>query len=145
MRQALIVPETKDLGALLREMREQREHVAAVVSEYGTTSGIVTLKDILEEIVGEIESEYELPEARITRLEDGSVDVAGSISVDDLNEALGTSLPVEGPRTIAGLVLDALGRGPGPGDEATVGTTVFRVREVDGARITRINVESPPE
>jgi putative hemolysin len=141
MRPVVIVPETKDLGALLREMRERREHMVVVVGEYGTTSGIVTLNDVLEEIVGEIESEYELPESRVTRLPDGSVDVAGSISVDDLNETLGTRLPTDGARTLAGVVFGALGRGAEPGDEVTVESVVLRVRDVDGARITRINVE----
>jgi putative hemolysin len=145
MRDVLIVPETKDLGALLREMRERREHVVVVVSEYGTTSGIVALKDILEEIVGEIESEYELPEARITRLDDGSLDVAGSISVDDLNEQLGTQLPVDGPRTLAGLVFEALGRGPEPGDEVTISGVRMLVQELDGARITRIELRTGAE
>jgi putative hemolysin len=140
MRQARIVPGTKDLGALLREMREHREHVVVVVSEYGTTSGLVSLTDILEEIVGEIESEYELPESRVTRLEDGSIDAAGSISVDDLNEALGTSFPTDGARTLAGLVFESLGRAAEPSDEVRIGDITLAVRVVDGARITRINV-----
>jgi putative hemolysin len=142
MRRCLIVPETKDLGALLREMREQREHVAAVVGEYGTTSGIVTLHDLLEEIVGEIESEYELPESSVTRLPDGSVDVPGAMSVDDFNEEVGAELPTEGPRTLAGLVFEALGRGPRVGDEVVIGSTTLAVQELDGVRITRLNTRA---
>jgi putative hemolysin len=142
-RPALIVPETKDLGALLRELRERREQMAVIVSEYGSTSGIVTLEDILEEIVGEIQSEYELPDASVAWVGDRVVDVAGSISVDDFNEAVGSELPETEARTLAGLVFDSLGRGPVEGDLVELTGVGLRVEEVDGPRITRIRAVLP--
>jgi len=140
IREAMLVPETKDLGALLREMREQREQLAIVASEYGTTRGIITIEDILEEIVGEIESEYELPDSATTRLDDGTVQVSGSITVDDFNEAEGTDLPQDGPRTLAGLVFDRIGRAPTPGDEVTIAGLELHVAEIEGVRITKLEV-----
>ena len=143
VRPALIVPQTKDLGPLLRELREQRQQLAAVVDEYGGTAGIVTLEDIVEEIVGDIEDEFELPDATLVRLDEHTVEVAGSISVDDFNEALGTRLPQDGARTVAGLVFNALGRLPAAGEHAAVGDVRFTVQELDGARIARIRAELP--
>jgi putative hemolysin len=142
-RPAVIVPETKDLGALLRELREGRQEMAIVVDEYGRTAGIVTLEDILEEIVGEIESEYELPDARLHWTGDRAIEVAGSMSVDDFNEATGTKLPLDGPRTLAGLIFDSLGRGAIEGDAVKVAGVTLFVEDSDGARITRIRAELP--
>jgi magnesium and cobalt exporter, CNNM family len=139
-----LVPETKDLGALLRELREQHQQVALVVDEYGGTAGLVTLEDILEEIVGEIEDEYDLPDDSLRWLDDDTVEVAGSMTVDDFNETLGTALPQQaGSRTMAGLVFDALGRRPAAGDAVTVDGTDLGVAEVDGARITRLRIAVP--
>jgi putative hemolysin len=140
-RPALIVPETKDLGALLREMREQRQQLAVVADEYGGTAGIVAIEDILEEIVGEIESEYDLPDSTLTWLDERTVEVAGSITIDDFNEAVGTRLPQRGPRTLAGLTFDALGRRPRPGDVVVVDGVEIRVLQVDGVRITKLQVK----
>ena len=143
VRPVLIVPGTKDLGALLRELRERREQLAVVASEYGTTAGIVTLEDVLEEIVGEIEGEYELPDATMRRLDENTVLVAGSLTVDDFNETTGASLPEDGPHTLAGLVFDALGRGPASGDVVSIADLTLRVEQVDGARITTLRVTTP--
>jgi putative hemolysin len=142
-RPAFIVPETKDLGALLRELRERREQLAVVMSEYGTTAGIVTLEDILEEIVGEIEGEYELPDATMRWLDDRTVLVSGSLTIDDFNETTGAELPQDGPRTLAGLVFDELGRGPSAGDAVTVAGVGMQVEQVEGARIIRLRVAIP--
>src|SRR3954453_15449363 len=114
--EAMVVPMTKDLGALLRELREARQVMAVVVDEYGGTAGIVTLHDVLEELVGEIESEYDLPNNEGTRIDDRTVEVSGSMTIDDFNEAVGAELPQRGPRTLAGLAFDALGRRPEPDD-----------------------------
>jgi len=140
---ALVVPETKDLGALLRELRRSRRQLAVVVDEYGATAGIVTMEDILEEIVGEIEGEYDLPDDRLTRVDDRTLLVAGSMTVDDFNEAVGTRLPQEGARTLAGLVFNALGRRPNPGDAVTVDPVRLAVEGIHGVRITRLRVELP--
>jgi putative hemolysin len=136
-----IVPETKDLGALLRELREARQQLAIVVDEYGGTAGIVAIEDILEELVGEIESEYDLPDSTLEWLDDHTLVVAGSMTIDDFNEAVGTSLPQRGPRTLAGLTFDALGRRPRTGDAAEIDGVRIRVEEVEGLRITKLRIE----
>jgi putative hemolysin len=141
---APIVPETKDLGALLRELRERRQHLAVVVGEYGTTAGIVTLEDIAEEIFGEIEDEYDLPDDTLDWQDDHTVLVAGSMTIDDFNETVGTQLPHDGVRSMAGLVFDALGRRPAPGDTVTLGTVRLSVEEIDRLRIKRLRVELAP-
>jgi len=115
--------------------------MTVVVSEYGGTSGIVTLEDILEEIVGDIESEYELPAATLTWIDERTVEVAGSMSVDDFNEATGAGLPQDGARTLAGLVFDTLGRAPAEGDAVELTGVGLRAVEIDGVRITRLRVE----
>jgi putative hemolysin len=139
-RPAPIVPETKDLGALLRELREQHAQLAVVVDEYGAVAGIVTIEDVLEEIVGEIQDEFDLPDARLQRIDEHTVRAAGSITIDDFNEAVGTNLPQDGPRTLAGLVFDALGRRPEPGDEVELDSVRIAVERVEGLRITRLLV-----
>ncbi len=142
-RPATVVPPTKDLGALLRELRERREQLAVVVDEYGATAGIVGMADILEEIVGDLQDEYDLPDDTLAWVDERTVRVAGSMTIDDFNEALGTRLPQDGPRTMAGLVFDALGRRPGVGDAVTVANARCAVEEVDGARIARLSVRLP--
>jgi len=141
---ARIVPETKDLGALLRELRQARQQLAVVVDEYGGTAGIVTMEDILEEIVGEIEGEYELPDDTLTRVDDHTFVVAGSMTIDDFNEAVGTRLSEDVVRTMAGLVFSTLGRRPRPDDTVTISSVRLTVEQMDGARITRLRVELTP-
>ena len=140
-RPAIVVPVTKDLGALLRELREARQVMAVAVDEYGGTAGIVTLHDVLEELVGEIESEFDLPNNELNWTGEHSVEVSGSMTIDDFNEAVGTQLPQRGPRTLAGLAFDALGRRPEPGDEAQVDGVVLHVEEVQDLRITKLRIE----
>ena len=142
-RTAHVVPETKDLGVLLRELREAHQSLAVVVNEYGLTEGVVSIEDILEEIVGEIEDEYDLPDPAVTWLDDRTVAVAGSLTIDDFNETMGTELPQEGARTLAGLVFTHLGRQPVVGDELVAAGVELRVAEVDRARITRLRIVLP--
>jgi putative hemolysin len=145
-RPALVVPETKDVGALLRELREQRQQLAVVVDEYGATAGIVALEDVLEEIVGEIEDEFDLPDTTLRRLDDTTVEVAGSMTIDDFNETVGTALPQDrSARTLAGLVFDELGRRPRVGDAVTLGRVTLTVAEMDGLRIARLTVAPVPD
>jgi len=141
LRPAHIVPETKDLAALLGEFRRTNQHMAIVVDEYGELEGIVTLEDLLEEIVGEIEDEFDLPNESVERLEDGRVRIHGTFPVDDFNEQFGRSLPVEDYHTIGGFVFGLLGRQPEPGDEAAHDGCRFKVLEVEGSRIERVEVE----
>jgi len=142
-RTAHVVPETKDLGVLLRELREAHQSLAVVVNEYGLTEGVVSIEDILEEIVGEIEDEYDLPDPTVTWIDDRTVAVAGSLTIDDFNETMGTELPQEGARTLAGLVFTHLGRQPVVGDELVAAGVELRVAEVDRARITRLRIVLP--
>jgi CBS domain containing-hemolysin-like protein len=144
LRPAHVVPETKDLAALLHDFRRTKEHLAVVVDEYGTTQGIVTLEDLLEEIVGEIEDEFDLPDESVEQLADGRIRISGTYSVDDFNEEFGRELPVEDYHTMAGFVFGLLGRAPEPGDEISHDGTHFTVVEVEGTRIERLDVTFTP-
>jgi putative hemolysin len=145
LRPAHIVPETKDLAALLTEFRRTNQHLAVVVDEYGELEGIVTLEDLLEEIVGEIEDEFDLPDESIERLEDGRVRVHGTFPIDDFNEQFGVSLPIEDYHTLGGLVFGMLGRAPEPGDEVEHAGIRFTVLTVEGSRIERLEIQLPPQ
>jgi putative hemolysin len=144
LRPAQIVPETKDLGALLGEFRREKQHMAIVVDEYGAMQGIVTLEDLLEEIVGEIEDEFDLPDESVERLDETTIRIDGTFPIDDFNEQFRTSLPDEDYHTVAGLVFGGLGRAPQEGDELEHDGLRFRVIEVDGSRIERLQVEFRP-
>jgi putative hemolysin len=138
-----VVPPTKDLGALLRELRHRHEQLAIVADEYGRTLGIITLEDILEELVGEIEDEYDLPDASVQELPDGRLRVAGTFTIDDFNETYGTTLPEQHAHTLAGLVFTAIGRLPRRGEHVTSEGVLLEVEELDGARIRRLLVTLP--
>jgi putative hemolysin len=140
LRPPYVVPETKDLGALLADFRRTKQHMAIVVDEYGAMQGIVTLEDLLEEIVGEIEDEFDLPDESIEQVDDQTIRVHGTFPVDDFNERFQTSLPVEDYHTLAGFVFGLLGRAPAEGDEVSFDGLVFRVDDVDGSRIDRLTV-----
>src|SRR6266508_4521385 len=139
-----IVPETKDLAALLHEFRREKEHMAIVVDEYGVMQGIATLEDLLEEIVGEIEDEFDLPDESIEQLADGRIRIDGTFPIDDFNEKFGVDLPVEDYHTMAGFVFGQLGRAPEPGDVIEHDGVHFTVIQVEGSRIERLEVELPP-
>jgi putative hemolysin len=141
LRPAYIVPETKDLAALLAEFRKQNQHMAVVVDEYGAMQGIVTLEDLLEEIVGEIEDEFDLPDESVERLDDTHIRIDGTFPIDDFNEQFGTKIEVEDYHTMAGMVFGEIGHAPEVGDEVTVDALVLRVVEIEGSRIQRLEVE----
>jgi len=141
VRPAYVVPETKDLASLLAEFRRQNQHLALVVDEYGAVQGIVTLEDLLEEIVGEIEDEYDLPDESVERIDDRHILIHGTFTIDDFNEQFRTDLPQEDYHTIAGFVFGELGRAPTKGDEVVHDGLRFVVVEVDGQRIERLEVE----
>jgi putative hemolysin len=144
LRSPYVVPETKDLAALLGEFRRTKQHMAIVVDEYGAMEGIVTLEDLLEEIVGEIEDEYDLPDTSIQELGEGRIRIDGTFSIDDFNEQFQTDLDVEDFHTMAGLVFGELGRQPEPADEVRVDGILLTVIEVEGSRIQRLEVEFLP-
>ena len=141
LRPAHIVPETKDLAALLHDFRRTKEHIAIVVDEYGAMEGIVTLEDLLEEIVGEIEDEFDLPDESVEQVEEGRVRVDGTFPIDDFNEQFGVDIPLEDYHTLAGFVFGLLGRAPEPGDQVEHDGLRFTVLEVEGSRIERLEVE----
>jgi len=141
VRPAHVVPETKDLAAMLAEFRRVNQHMALVLDEYGSFEGIVTLEDLLEEIVGEIEDEYDLPDESVERLEDGRIRIHGTFPIDDFNELFGQELPLEDYHTVAGFVFGRLGRAAETGDEVHHNGLRFEVVEVDGQRIERLEVE----
>ncbi|MCZ7590356.1 MAG: hemolysin family protein [Gaiella sp.] len=141
---AYVVPETKDLGALLAEFRRTNQHLAVVVDEYGATAGIVTLEDLLEEIVGDIEDEFDLPDESVERVSDTIVRVDGTFTIDDFNEVFGTALDSEDFHTVAGFVFGSLGRAAEIGDEVVDTQLRFRVLETSGTRIHRLEVEFLP-
>jgi CBS domain containing-hemolysin-like protein len=140
VRPAHIVPETKDLAALLTEFRRTNQHMAIVVDEYGDMEGIVTLEDLLEEIVGEIEDEFDLPDESVEQVDEDTVIIDGTFPIDDFNERFHTELPVEDYHTMAGFVFGLLGRQPEPGDDISHDGMRFDVMEVDGSRILKLAV-----
>ena len=144
LRPAYVVPETKDLGALLAEFRRTNQHMAVVVDEYGATAGIVTLEDLLEEIVGDIEDEFDLPDESVERVDETTIRIDGTFTIDDFNEQFGTELDTEDFHTVAGFVFGHLGRAAEPGDEVSDGRLAFRVLETSGSRIQRLEVEFLP-
>ena len=140
LRPALMVPETKGLAALLTEFKRMNQHMAIVIDEYGTIEGIVTLEDLLEEIVGEIEDEFDVPEETFERVDEDTVRIDGTFTIDDFNEQFDADLPDEDFHTVAGFVFGTLGRPAEPGDEVTHEGIAFRVDAVEGQRIDRLTV-----
>jgi putative hemolysin len=145
LRPVYVVPETKDLAALLADFRRTKQHMAVVVDEYGDTQGIVTLEDLLEEIVGEIEDEFDLPDTRVEHVDEHRIRIDGTFSIDDFNEEFGTALEREDFNTMAGLVFGELGRQPQVGDVVSAGQLGLTVLQTEGSRILRIEVEFPAE
>jgi putative hemolysin len=141
LRPPYVVPETKDLAALLADFRREKQHMAIVVDEYGAMEGIVTLEDLLEEIVGEIEDEFDLPDESVEQVDEKTVRIDGTFPIDDFNERFHTDVHHEDYHTIAGYVFGLLGRAAEPGDEVRSNGLCFRVLETDGSRIQRIEVQ----
>jgi CBS domain containing-hemolysin-like protein len=119
--------------------------MAIVVDEYGDMEGIVTLEDVIEEIVGEIEDEFDLPDESVERLEDGRIRIDGTFPIDDFNEQFGTELPIEDFHTMGGYVFGLLGRAPEPGDVIEDDALRFTVVDLEGTRIERLEVEFVPQ
>ena len=141
LRPPFLVPETKDLAALLAEFRQTKQHMAIVVDEYGAMQGIVTLEDLLEEIVGDIADEYDLPDESIEQIDERRIRVHGTFPIDDFNEQFDLEMPQDDYHTLGGFVFGELGRAPDQGAEVVWNGLQFRVVEVDGARIERLEVE----
>jgi CBS domain containing-hemolysin-like protein len=145
MRPAHFVPESKKVADLLREMQKEKFHQAMVYDEHGSVTGIVSLEDLLEELVGEITDEYDREEPEVLQLGEGVYRVSGKASIDDVNELLGTALPDEDWDTVAGLLLDLLGRMPENGEEVRFGGVNLRADKVQGRRIGSVLITREPE
>ncbi len=140
-RPVLFVPETKKVSELLRELQHRRTHMAIIVDEYGGTSGLVTLEDIIEEIVGEIHDEYDTMETEVEQVAPNEVIVTGKVTLDQLNDALDLKLEGHGEYdTVGGLIYSHLGRIANPGDQVIVDGVTSTVIAVQGRRIRHVRV-----
>jgi CBS domain containing-hemolysin-like protein len=140
MRPATYVPETKRIDELLTEMQKARVQLVVVVDEYGAAVGIVTIEDIVEQIVGEIQDEHDRTPDSVERLPDGSYRVAGRAAIDELNAALEWDLPKGDFETVAGLVLATVHRIPLVGEVFQVGRYAFTVLEADSRRVLTVRI-----
>ena len=140
MRPPSFVPETRPIDDLLREMQKARIQLAVVVDEYGGSVGIVTVEDILEQIVGEIRDEREPTPAMMERLPDGSYSVAGRVGIQEINESLEWELPTGDYETVAGMILATLHRLPRMGEEFRVGRFHVTVLETDERRVLAVKI-----
>jgi putative hemolysin len=140
VRDAVVVPEQKRVAELLKEMQQQQFHMAIVVDEHGGTAGLVTLEDLLEEIVGEITDEYDIEEPRVEHLPGGALRVPGRTSIDDVNEELGIELPDDEWDTVGGLVFNLLGKVPDEGESVSFQGFEFVTERVQGNRIVSVQI-----
>lgn len=140
LRPAVFVPEQKRVAELLREMQTQQFHMAIVIDEYGGTAGLVTLEDLLEEIVGEITDEYDVEEPGVEHLPDGSLRVPGRTPIDDVSEELGVELPDTEWDTVGGLVFNLLGHVPEEGETVRFQGLEFHTERVQGRRIVSVRI-----
>ena len=145
LRPAVFVPESKGLNELLREFRSNRNHLAIVIDEFGNTAGLITIEDVLEEIVGEIEDEFDEADAEsgVYALADGSLRVAGNASIAEVNHALGVALPEDAFDTIGGLVAHELGHVPRRGETTRLGGLQFSVMLTRGGAVRWFKVTRP--
>ena len=146
LRPAVFVPESKGLTELLREFRSNRNHMAIVIDEFGQTAGLITIEDVLEEIVGEIEDEFDVADGQsaVYTLADGSYRVAGDGVIEEINEAFGVDLPADEFETIGGLVTHELGRVPRRGESVDVGGLRFVVMHARGGAVRWFRVVRVP-
>ncbi|MDP9329136.1 MAG: hemolysin family protein [Actinomycetota bacterium] len=145
VREAHFVPESKRVADLLREMQKEKFHIALVTDEYGSLSGLISLEDLLEELVGDITDEYDQEETEIEELGGDVYRVSGKTSIDDVNEKLEVELPDEEWDTVAGLVLNCFGRIPKKGEETIFQGLLFTAEEVQGRRIAKVRIARVPQ
>ncbi len=138
MRSAYFVPESKRVSELLKEMQRRQAQMAIVVDEYGGTAGLVTVEDLLEEIVGEIRDEYDVESETVTDEGDGVFVFSGKVSVDEVRDRLGVEIEREGFETLGGYILSSLGRMPYVGEIVDIDSLSFEVLEVERRRVTKV-------
>jgi CBS domain containing-hemolysin-like protein len=140
LRKVIYVPETAHLEKLLKLLLERKLHLAIVVDEYGGTVGMVTLENILEELVGQIQDEFDQEKPLLVRTGEGAWDVAGALPLHELAELVGESLQQEGITTVSGWVTHKLGGFPKAGDRLTAGVYELRVEDMAGPRVARLKL-----
>ena len=145
MRPGHFIPETKPVAQLMREMQAGKFHMALLVDEHGGIAGVVTLEDLLEELVGDIVDEYDTEDAEVERLDGGGYLVQGSVPIDELNDLLQSDIPHDGWDTVGGFVLGELGRVPERGESLTHRQWTFTVEEIDGRRVGAVRVTEDPD
>jgi putative hemolysin len=138
VREPYYIPETKKVDELLKEMQKSKTHLAIAVDEYGGTAGIVTIEDLLEEIVGEIFDEYDKTNVPVRMIDERTVIIDGMVPIDEVNELLGIRLPENGVETIGGFMLDQFGRIPEEGEKISFDGVDFIVFKTDGVRIMKV-------
>jgi len=145
LRSAVFVPESKRLNVLLKEFRRSRNHMAIVVDEYGAAAGLITIEDVLEQIVGEIEDEYDFDEgAYILKRGEGRYTAKAHTTIEEFNEFFGTDFPDEDYDTIGGMVINRLGHLPKRGESVEIGGFRFTVVRADSRKIRLLNIEKLP-
>jgi len=146
LRPAIFIPESKALNVLLREFRASRNHMAIVVDEYGGVAGLVTIEDVLEQIVGDIEDEYDFDEASDNIVRESATQwrVRGHTEIEDFNSAFGTNFPSEDFDTVAGLVIERFGRLPKRGESIVVEGLRITVLRSDSRRLHLVSVQKLP-
>jgi CBS domain containing-hemolysin-like protein len=142
--EAAFVPETIRIDKLLTEFKKRRQQIAIIIDEYGGTAGLVTLADLLEQVFGDLPDEAREEEPEILQRPDGSVQLAGGVSIDEVNEQFGLGFPTEEAVTMAGLVINALGRTAAVGDEVEINGLRLRVESMDRLRISTLSLFFPP-
>jgi len=142
VREARFVPETKRVAALMREMQDQKFHMAIVVDEYGGTAGVVTLEDLIEELVGEIVDEYDVEEPLVEPLPNGDLRVNARLPIDEANELLHAELPEGDWDTVGGLIFNLLGHVPHEGETVVCDGHRLTAEKVQGRRISRVRIST---
>jgi CBS domain containing-hemolysin-like protein len=142
MRPAQFVPDSKRIAEVMREMQAGKNHLAIVVDEYGGTAGLITLEDVLEELVGEISDEYDVDRPRVEYLDDGQLKVDGGLSIDEVNELAGIELPEGDWDTVGGLLYHLLGHVPIEGESAKSDSHRLVAQKVAGRRISQVLISA---
>ena len=146
LRPAIFIPEAKKVDELLEEMQAGHVHMAMVVDEYGGIAGLVTLEDIFEEIVGEIQDEYDqTEEAPYTQVGEGEYVFQGRVDLRDFNEVMGSQLPTEETETLGGFIYEQVGRVPSSGESLQVGDISLTIEQVTGRRIRKVRAKKQPQ
>jgi CBS domain containing-hemolysin-like protein len=141
IRPAYFVPETQKVNNLLRQMQKGRLHMAVVVDEYGVPSGLITMEDLVEQIVGDILDEYDIEDLGVEPMGDGSVQIDGKMNIYEVNEKLKINLPSEDFNTVSGFVVDLLGRVPRKDEEIKYKDLKFTIVETNRRRIITLKVK----